>query len=148
MCKLLKYGTEILDKHLTNLNVLCETSEKHQDPNINTGELHIILIPGKPKGTPENLRPTALPNTIRNVLSFISLHRIRPWIESYLPSKSGFRPDRRTSDVVWARDWLAAKINAKNVKIKIAGMGMSSAFGTIDRQDSPARNLKDQCRQT
>ena len=48
-------------------------------------------------------------------------------------SKSGFRPDRSTADVVWTHKWLAAKTLKEDVIIKISGIDMSAAFDTIDR---------------
>ncbi|GFR67754.1 very-long-chain enoyl-CoA reductase [Elysia marginata] len=91
--ELLKYGTKALDEQLAI--IFNDTFEKHQDPNINVGELIAIPKPGKPKGPPKNLRPITLLNTIRKALSIITLHRIRPQVEKYLsPSQSGFRPDQ------------------------------------------------------
>ena len=69
--------------------------------------LFIVTKPGKPK---PNLRPIILLNTLRKVLSLITLDRIRPSIKKYLShSQSGFRPEQSTSDVVWTHRWLAAK---------------------------------------
>ncbi|GFR64481.1 very-long-chain enoyl-CoA reductase [Elysia marginata] len=91
--ELLKYGTKALDEQLAI--IFNDTFEKHQDPNINVGELIAIPKPGKPKGPPKNLRPITLLNTIRKALSIITLHRIGPQVEKYLsPSQSGFRPHR------------------------------------------------------
>ncbi|GFS10574.1 very-long-chain enoyl-CoA reductase [Elysia marginata] len=74
-------------------------------------------------------------NSIRKVLSTIVLNRIRPKIETYIShSQSGFRPNRSTSDVVWAHRWLSAKIlNTPNLQLNITGIDMSAAFDTIDR---------------
>ncbi|GFR77374.1 very-long-chain enoyl-CoA reductase [Elysia marginata] len=74
-------------------------------------------------------------NTIRKALSKIVLERIRPHVEQYLShSQSGFRPNRSTSDVAWTHKWLAAKVNIENIAIKIAGIDMSAAFDTINRE--------------
>ncbi|GFR85440.1 very-long-chain enoyl-CoA reductase [Elysia marginata] len=63
------------------------------------------------------------------------LNRIRPKIETYIShSQSGFRPNRSTSDVVWAHRWLSAKIlNTPNLQLNITGIDVSAAFDTIDR---------------
>ncbi|GFR73142.1 very-long-chain enoyl-CoA reductase [Elysia marginata] len=63
------------------------------------------------------------------------MNRIRPKIETYIShSQSGFRPNRSTSDVVWAHRWLSAKIlNTPNLQLNFTGIDMSAAFDTIDR---------------
>ncbi|GFR79130.1 very-long-chain enoyl-CoA reductase [Elysia marginata] len=38
------------------------------------------------------------------------------------------------SDVAWTHKWLAAKVNIENIAIKIAGIDMSAAFDTINRE--------------
>ncbi|GFS19932.1 very-long-chain enoyl-CoA reductase [Elysia marginata] len=74
-------------------------------------------------------------NTIRKALSKIVLERIKPHVEQYLShSQSGFRPNRSTSDVAWTHKWLAANVNIENKAIKIAGIHMSAAFDTINRE--------------
>lgn len=131
--ELLKYGTSALEDALTN--ILNDTFAKHEDPEINSGVLITLAKPGKPKGPAQNLRPITLLNTLRKTLSTITLNRIRPKVENYLShSQSGFRRDRSTSDVVWTHRWLAAKVRAENVEIKITGVDMSAAFDTINRQ--------------
>ena len=73
-------------------------------------------------------------NTIRKALSTIVLKRIRPLVEEFLSkSKSGFRANRSTSDMVWTHKWLAAKVNKKTIAITITGIDMSAAFDTISR---------------
>ena len=106
----------------------------HEELDINSGVLIAIPKPGKPKRPPKNLRPVTLLNTLRKVLSLLTLDRIRPSIEKYLShSQSGFRPERSTSDVVWTHRWLAAKTVTENINIKITGIDMSAAFDTINR---------------
>ena len=112
----------------------CSTFTNHEEFDIKSSVLIAIPKPGKPKGPPNNLRPITLLNTLRKVLSLITLDRIRPSIEKYLlHSQSGFRPERSTSDVVWTHRWLAAKTVTENINIKITGIDMSAAFDTIDR---------------
>ena len=131
--ELLKYGSPTL--HGSIANVLNRVFEEHESLKINSGELIALQKPGKSKGPPKNLRPITLLNTIRKALFIITLLRIRPCTEEYLShSQSGFRPDRSTADVAWAHKWLAAKTKKQDVEIKITGIGMSSAFDTIDRQ--------------
>ena len=60
------------------------TFTNHEELDINSGVLIAIPKPGKPKGPPNNLRPITLLNTLRKVLSLLTLDRIRPSIEKYL----------------------------------------------------------------
>ena len=130
--ELLKYSTPLLDQ--TIANILNSTFTNDEELDINSGVLIAIPKPGKPKGPSNNLRPITLLNTMRKVLSLLTLDRIRLSIEKYLShSQSGFRPERKTFDVVWAHRWLAAKTVTENINIKITGIDMSAAFDTIDR---------------
>ncbi|GFR86817.1 very-long-chain enoyl-CoA reductase [Elysia marginata] len=131
--ELLQYGTQELNKEIAK--ILNQTFERHENLDINAGELIAIPKPGKPKGPPKSLRPITLLNTIRKALSKIVLERMRPHVEQYLShSQSGFRPNRSTPDVAWIHKWLAAKVNIENIAIKIAGIDMSAAFDTINRE--------------
>ncbi|GFR89371.1 very-long-chain enoyl-CoA reductase [Elysia marginata] len=129
----LKFAPHFIDNKIAK--ILNQTFERHEDLNINEGLLIALPKPGKPKGPLQNLRPITLLNSIRKVLSTIVLNRIRPKIETYIShSQSGFRPNRSTSDVVWARRWLSVKIlNTPNLQLNITGIYMSAAFDTIDR---------------
>ena len=116
--------------------IINKTSENHEDLDINNGILVALPKPGKPKGPPQNLRPVTLLNSIRKVLSTIALTRMRPAMEKYIScSQSGFRPNRSTSDVVWAHRWISAKfLNYADIEIDITGIDMSTAFDTIQRK--------------
>jgi hypothetical protein len=82
-----------------------------------------------------SLRPIVLLTTLRKTLSLITLNRIRPAVEGFLPkSQSGFRQNRSTSDAVWAHKWLIARIMKAREEIFILGAYMSRAFDTLDRQ--------------
>ena len=130
----LKFAPEILDNQIAM--IINKTFENHEDLDINNGILVALPKPGKPKGPPQNLRPVTLLNSIRKVLSTIALTRIRPAVENYIScSQSGFRPNRSTSDVVWAHRWISAKVlNYADIEIDITGIDMSAAFDTIDRK--------------
>ena len=116
--------------------IINKTFENHEDLDINNGILVALPKPGKPKGPPQNLRPVTLLNSIGKVLSTIALTRIRPAVKKYIScSQSGFRPNRSTSDVVWAHRWISAKVlNYEDIEIDITGIDMSAAFDTIDRK--------------
>ena len=75
-------------------------------------------------------------NYIRKVLLTIAPTRIRPAVEKHIScSQSGFRPNRSTSDVVWAHRWISVKVlNYADIEIGITGIDMSAAFDTIDRK--------------
>ena len=45
--------------------------------------------------------------------------------------------DNHNHDVVWTHKWLVAKTLKEDVNIKIAGIDMSAAFDTIDRNQLP-----------
>ncbi|GFO30550.1 LINE-1 reverse transcriptase homolog [Plakobranchus ocellatus] len=126
----LKHALPVIDEQIAN--IFNKTFESHEHLGINEGLL--ITIP-KPKGPPSNLRPITLLNSVRKVLSSIALNRIRPRVEKYISnSQSGFRPNRSTSDIVWAHRWITAKVlNATEVKVNITGIDMSAAFDTINR---------------
>ena len=74
--ELIKYGPENLQEAIANsLNDLIE----NHNETMNTGQSILLPIP-KPKkeiGPPKNLRPLNLLNTIRKILSTITLKRIR-----------------------------------------------------------------------
>ncbi|GFR60594.1 LINE-1 retrotransposable element ORF2 protein [Elysia marginata] len=116
--------------------IINKTFKNHEDLDINNRILVALPKPGKPKEPPQNLRHVTLLNSIRKVLSTIALTRIRPAVENYIScSQSGFRPNRSTSDVVWAHRWISAKVlNYAEIEIDITGIDMSAAFDTIDRK--------------
>ena len=75
--------------------------ERHEDLDRNRGVLIAFEKTGKRKGPPGNLHPITLLNSPRKGLSIVTLNWIRPKIEEYLSkNQSGFRPDRRTADVI------------------------------------------------
>ncbi|GFR81527.1 serine/threonine kinase 33 [Elysia marginata] len=125
--ELLIYGTQELNEQIAK--ILNQTFERHENLDINAGQLIAIPKPGKPKGPPKNLGPITLLNTIRKALSKIVLERIRPHVEQYLShSQSGFRSNQSTSDVAWTHKWLAAKVNIENIAIKIAGIDILTKY--------------------
>ena len=133
--ELLKYTSKELKESISF--ALNKIFEEHQD-DMNIGKSILLPIP-KPKkteGPVKNLRPINLLNVIRKVLSTITLSRIKPQVENYLPpTQSAYRPGRSTSDIVWAHRFIAAKCQLyQNSQVYIVGIDMSSAFDTIDRR--------------
>ena len=72
---------------------------------------------------------------LRKILSSIVLQRIKTKVENYLSqSQSAYRPNRSTSDIVWAHRWIVAKTQTTSLTVHITGIDMSSAFDTIRRE--------------
>jgi hypothetical protein len=85
--------------------------------------------------------------TLRKTLSLITLNRIRPAVELFLPkSQSGFRQFRSTSDAVWAHKWMIARIMKARETIFVLGADLSRAFDTLMRQrmQDGLRNIIDE----
>ena len=134
--ELIKYGPENLsDAVASSLN---EVIEK-QSENVNIGQSILLPIP-KPKkiqGPTKNLRPLNLLNTIRKILSSITLNGIKDKADGYLSrSEAAYRNNRSTTDIVWAHRFIIAKVLLyQNQEVMITGLDMSSAFDTIDREE-------------
>ena len=133
--EMVKYGpSELINEIANTLNSMLE---QHDLRGTDIGKSVLITIqkPGKEAGPVENLRPINLLNTIRKILSNVTLARINTQVDGYLSqSQSAYRQGRSTSDVVWAHRWLAAKAQKyQNTKINITGFDMSSAFDTVER---------------
>ena len=130
--ELLKYGQGTLTEIITNC--LNECLQGHIDLDINNSILLTLQKPGKEIGPLKNMRPISLLNSIRKVLSIVTLNRIRPKTEEFISNnQSGFRPNRSTADVAWTHKWLAAKVQKEKEEIFITGIDFSSAFDTIKR---------------
>ena len=133
--EMIKYGPEELHQEIAN--ILNEIFETHRN-ELNTGESVLLPIPkpNKQKGPLKNLRPINLLNTIRKLLSNITLGRIQEKVDTYIsPSQSAYRRGRSTSDAVWTHRFIAAKAQLyKDLQVNIIGIDMSSAFDTIQRK--------------
>ena len=131
--ELLKYGPPSLHKNIAD--ILNQMMEKGEELDLGNGTLIVLQKPGKPKGPLSSLRPIVLLNTLRKTLSLIVLERIRPKVERFIsPTQSGFRPNRSTSDAIWAHKWLIARTQKLDEIIRILGLDMSRAFDTIIRE--------------
>ena len=106
--------------------------------NVGTSILLPIQKPGKPIGPLKNLRPINLLNIIRKKLSVITLTRIKDKINLYIsPSQSAYRNNRSTTDIILAHRFICAKAQKyQDIQIIITGIDMSSAFDTIDRNET------------
>ena len=133
--ELIKYGPDILINEIAD--AINWTVENHSD-TLNIGK-SVLLPTLKPKKTPgpvKNLRPINLLNTIRKILSTVTLNRINSKVDEYLSqSQAAYRQNRSTTDIVWAHRFIIAKAQLyKDIEVKITGIDMSSAFDTIDRK--------------
>ena len=132
--ELLKATQDTVAPQLAEIFNNCFEKEVDVDLNINLGNLLLIQKPGKPKGPIANLRPIVLLSTFRKILSLVTLGRIRNKIENYLSaSQAGFRPNRSTTDIVFAHKILIARIKKYQESFTILGIDLSSAFDTIHR---------------
>jgi hypothetical protein len=131
--EMLKYGgTEL---HQCMADIFNKMIERGEHLELGAGTLIVLQKPGKPPGEMKSLRPIVLLNTLRKTLSLITLHRMRPNVEKFLPhSQSGFRPFRSTADAVWTHKWMIARVMKAREEIHILGHDMSRAFDTISRQ--------------
>ena len=132
--ELIKYAPTEIYNEISE--ILTEAIETHKH-NIDTGKGQITPLekPQKPMPGPvKNLRPITLLTVLRKTLSKIALRRLKPKFEQYLsPSQSAYRPNRSTTDIVWAYRWILAKIQSHNITVYSTGIDMSAAFDTIDR---------------
>ena len=100
--ELLKYDQDTLMKDIAR--VLNSIFEEHNDViNVGRSILQPILKPGKPEGPRKNLRPINLLNVIRKVLSLITLNRIKEKVNEHVKhTQAAYRPNRSTTDIIWA----------------------------------------------
>ena len=109
-------------------------------------ELHIpldavgrdILVPlpkqKKQLGPLSNLRPIALLNSIRKILSTVVLRPIQHKVNLFTgPCQSGFKQGRSCADIVWAQRILVSVVMSRHCDSHKIGIYMSRAFETIQR---------------
>ena len=132
--EMIKYGPPILIQEIQK--ALNNIFTEHQDHvNINKSILIPAQKPNKKKGPIPHLRAINLLNTIRKIMSSITLKRINPKIDSYLSqSQAAYRKGRSTTDIVWAHRFIVAKTQKyQELEIYITGIDMSAAYDTIHR---------------
>jgi len=131
--ELFKYAREIISPSIaTIINSVFE--QHHSIEAIGQGTLIALPKPKKPPGPPANLRPIVLLNSIRKILSTITLHRIRDKIDHFTgPYQSGFKRGRSCADIVWAQRMLVSVVMSKHWDFHKMGIDMSRAFDTIKR---------------
>ena len=134
--ELIKYAPNVI---LTEVaDILNESFETHNSNlQLGKGQLATLWKPNKTEGPVENLRPVTLLPVLRKILSNVTLKRIQPTVDKFLPaSQTAYRPSRSTTDIVWSYRWMLAKIQRyENLHLHVTGLDMSSAFDTINRED-------------
>ena len=97
--KMIKYSGEKLIKEVSRILNLIVENKIQEDSFIGSGILVTVQKQGKTKGQLTSLRPITLLNSIRKILSKITMNRIRNKTEEYVGSyQSGFRKGRSTTD--------------------------------------------------
>ena len=91
--------------------------------------------PGKPQGPLTSLRPIVLLNSVRKIVSIVTLQRIRPKVDAYTgASQSGFKQGRSCADIIWAQRMLISVVLTRHWDFHKMGIDMSRAFDTINRE--------------
>ena len=99
------------------------------------GILVALPKPGKPLGPLTSLRPIVLLNSVRKIVSTITLHRIRPKVDTFTGAcQSGFKKGRSCADIVWAQRMLISVVMTRHWDFHKMGIDMSRAFDTINRE--------------
>eukprot|EP00117_Sycon_ciliatum_P012406 scpid43739/ scgid1192/ LINE-1 reverse transcriptase homolog len=132
--EMLKYACN--EPLCTSIAHILQTSVESATPDsaIGAGVLIPLQKPGKPKGPCSSLRPIVLLNSVRKILSSITLRRIQHQVEQYLPSsQSAYRPGRSTSDIVFTLRILSSLVENKQWSFNKLGIDLSKAFDTPHR---------------
>ena len=133
--EMIKYSGEKLIKEVSRILNLIVENKIQEDKFIGSGILVTVQKQGKPKEQLTSLRPITLLNSIRKILSNITMNRIRNKTEEYIGSyQSGFRNGRTTTDIVWSHKWDIAKaLTYRDEEYYILGIDLSQAFDILDR---------------
>ena len=132
--EMIKYSEEKLTKEVSRILNLIVENKIQEDSFIGSGILVTVQKQGKPKEQLTSLRPITLLNSIRKILSNITMNRIRNKTEEYIDShQSGFKNGRSTTDIVWSHKWDIAKaLTYRNKEYYIFGINLSQVFDTVD----------------
>lgn len=132
--ELLKYAPGILSAPLEEtINAIFEQHVTLEE--LGQGTLVALPKPGKPRGPLTSLRPIVLLNSVRKIISTITLQRIRPKVDAFTgASQSGFKRGRSCADIIWAQRMLTSIVMARHWDFHKMGIDMSRAFDTINRE--------------
>ena len=119
---------DILNEMLKTGNILDEVIEEVSVP---------LPKPGKPQGSPANLRPIMLLSILRKILEIFIIRRIQEKIEVRIPlSWAAYKAGRSTSENVLTCKILAEKaINLECYKTTILLLNMGKVFDTVKRNN-------------
>ena len=132
--ELLKYAAGILSEPFAE--IINTIFERHIALEaLGKGILVALPKPGKPLGPLTSLRPIVLLNSVRKIVSIITLQRIRPKVDAFTgTSQSGFKQGRSCADIVWAQRMLISVVLTRHWDFHKMGIDMSHAFDTINRE--------------
>ena len=131
--ELFNYGSDVLSPAIAPI-INYAFEQHHPIEALGLGTLIALPKPKKPSGPPANLRPIVLLNSIRKILSTVTLHRIRDKIDKFTgPFQSGFKRGRSCADIVWAQRMLVSVVMTRHWDFHKMGIDMSKAFDTIKR---------------
>ncbi|GFR60240.1 nose resistant to fluoxetine protein 6-like [Elysia marginata] len=137
--ELLKYGTKALDEQLAI--IFNDTFEKHQDPNINIGELIAISKPSKPKGGKFLGRSiTTLPNVLNKDLSRLPTSELRLKTNEDLDHLRSIAQDRQqwkglTTKIREAAEESRRRILGYIIAAMLISIHLASNFGLVYEYD-------------
>ena len=131
--ELFKYASNAISTPIAH--IINSAFEEHLPIDaVGQGTLIALPKPKKPPGPPANLRPIVLLNSIRKILSNVTLYRIRDKIDRFTGAyQSGFKRGRSCADIVWAQRMLVSVVMSKHWDFHKMGIDMSRAFDTIKR---------------
>ena len=132
--ELLKYAAGILSESFAE--IITTIFEQHIVLEaLGKGILVALPKPGKPLGPLTSLRPIVLLNSVRKIVSIITLQRIRPKVDAFTgASQSGFKQGRSCAGIVWAQRMLISVVLTCHWDFHKMGIDMSHAFDTINRE--------------
>ena len=126
-------GSEFIKTYTNIINKSFENGQKIDCLTI--GDIIPIPKPGKEKGPVTSLRPITLLNSVRKILSLITLKRIEQKVNSFIgPTQHGYMEGVGCEDIIWAQKILTSLVLKKKWSYKKMGIDMSRAFDTIKRR--------------
>ena len=132
--ELLKYAAGILSESFAEIiNTIFEQHIALEA--LGKGILVALPRPGKPLGPLTSLRPIVLLNSVRKIVSIITLQRIRPKVDAFTgASQSGFKQERSCADIVCVLSMLISVVLTHHWDFHKMGIDMFHAFDAINRE--------------
>ena len=133
--ELIKYAPPIVFNIIADIyNKLAETGDCPNE--ITHGLLRPLQKPGKPKGSPSNLRPIILLSILRKILASCIMSRISDKIDKEIPpSQAAYRKGRSTTEHVFTCKLVVERtLSAKKETTHLILLDMSKAFDSVNRK--------------